>query len=245
MKNENEGEKLLKKRRDRGRQINRPRDRWKERERGARSFSFTPYRMNGASVLLPCSNTPHGCLLPATTMHTHTHTYPAACLTGVTITPLRVIDGGEENEMEKKIDNTHTQSPKPPPPHILIVVWLSCQLDRLGCIYSVLLLIHPSSVQSGQTRLCKRIKKNAYTHLFGQGWTSGIVSRGKKGGDNRSPSSLSDYSHTHSSVHTHAPFRHPFSSAVVHDLDHTQTNRLALQGKKVPTPHTRLTIWLA
>ena len=84
-------------------------------EKGVPSFSFTAYGMNKASVLLLCSNTPHGCLLPATTMHTHTHTHihTAACLTVGTITLLRGIDRGahresEENEMEKKIDKTHT-----------------------------------------------------------------------------------------------------------------------------------------
>lgn len=64
---ENEvGENLSK----RAKQADRQRDRI-----GALSFIFTACRMNRASVLLLCSNTPHGCLLPATTMHTHTHIY--------------------------------------------------------------------------------------------------------------------------------------------------------------------------
>lgn len=47
------------------------------------------------------------------------------------------------------------------------------------------------------------------------------------------------YTHTdtkndHKSMYTHAHFYHPFSSAVVRDLDHTQTNRLLLQGKNAP-----------
>lgn len=91
-----------------------------------------------------------------------------------------------------------------------------------------------------------------HTHrltLFGQGQTSGIVSQGKQAGDNRSLYSLSDCSHTRAraetSMYAQAHFHHPFSSAVVRDLDHTQTNRLVLQGKKVPTPHTHTHTFIA
>lgn len=43
-----------------------------EREMKFLSLIFTACWTERASVLLPCSNTPHGCLLPATTMLSHT-----------------------------------------------------------------------------------------------------------------------------------------------------------------------------
>lgn len=96
--------------RKKARQTNRQRDELKEKV-GALSFSFTACRMNRASVLL-CSNTPHGCLLPATTMHTHTHTYTPAWLTVGTITLLKGIDRGLKKRVERmrlrKRLTTHT-----------------------------------------------------------------------------------------------------------------------------------------
>lgn len=87
-------------------------DRWRKRK-GAQSFGFTPYRMNRASALLLCSNTPHGCLLPETTMHRYTHT-TAACLTVGTITLLRGIDRGLTEKVKRmrlrKRLTTHTYS---------------------------------------------------------------------------------------------------------------------------------------
>lgn len=46
--------------------------------------------------------------------------------------------------------------------------------------------------------------------------------------------------HSQTSMYAHAHFHHPFPSAVMHDLDHTQTNRLVLQSKEVPTPHKHI-----
>lgn len=43
--------------------------------------------------------------------------------------------------------------------------------------------------------------------------------------------------HAETNMYAHANFYCAFSSAVAHDLGHTQTNRLVLQGKKAPTPH--------
>lgn len=103
----------LSKGRGRVRRTDRQRDRRIERK-GALSFSFRPYRMNRASVLLLCSNTPHGCLLPATTMHRYTHTHTEACLTVGTITLLRGIDRGLKEKVERmrsrKRLTTHTCS---------------------------------------------------------------------------------------------------------------------------------------
>ncbi len=145
---------------ERARRTDRQRDRWTERM-GALSFSFTPYRMNRASVLLLCSNTPHGCLLPATTMHRYTHTHTAACLTVGTITLLRGIDRGLKEKVtrmrsrKRLTTHTHTHTASRTTTthkhtHKHTAVQLSCQLDSLGWIHSLLSLIHHSSVRSGR-----------------------------------------------------------------------------------------------
>lgn len=50
-----------------------------ERDRGREGWGIIGFHTvrdeEGASALLLCSNTPHGCLLAATTLHKHTHTH--------------------------------------------------------------------------------------------------------------------------------------------------------------------------
>ena len=164
----------LSKGRGRVRRTDRQRDRRIERK-GALSFSFRPYRMNRASVLLLCSNTPHGCLLPATTMHRYTHTHTAACLTVGTITLLRGIDRGlkekEERMRSRKRLTTHTCS--------LLDHRVAHKYTQTSCrllvsptwqpgmnLLSLLSLIHHSSVQSGQ-----HTDTHRYTHHTTPVWS--------------------------------------------------------------------------
>lgn len=228
-----------------------------EIEKGVLSFSFTPYRMNRAPVLLLCSNTPHGCLLPATTMHiltnTRTHTLQS-CLTVGTITLLRGNDRGlkvERMRLKKRlIKSTRARTAWPPLPintRQQSAVWLSGQLDSLGWICSVLSLIHHSSVQSGQALHAHNVHMPAHSHtclvkggpvvLFHRG--SRVVITDLRALYLIAHTQPRRKTHSHTSMYSHAHFHRPFSSAVVvHDLDHTQTHRLVLQGKEVPKPHT-------
>lgn len=76
-----------------------------------------------------------------------------------------------------------------------------------------------------------------HTHLFSQGRTSGIVSQGKSVAITDLPAPyLIDQTHTeNTSMSAHTHFRHPSSSAVLPNADHTQTKKFVLWSKNVPS----------
>lgn len=227
-------------------------DRWKdEKKKGPYHLASHPAGWTGPLCSFPVqTHLTAVCSLQQQCAHTHacTHTHTAACLTVGTITLLRGIDRGlkvKRMRCWKKIDNSHIQSPGPSSTHKSTqtnrsVVILPAWQPGMNLLSAVLNSSFICPIWS-HTPHTHTTKNHTHKQLFGQGRTRSIVTQGKKGGGSGSPNSLSDCSHTPTqkrSVTQACTHTHTFSSAAVHDPDHTQTNELVLQGKKVPGSFT-------